>query len=284
MEFIKDLPIETARSRENFKDNVKKLYKKNNSLEDISKQLELNPISVLEIINEFDFYPKKLAYQKAHEFMLDLTREILMENDDGIVMLNEYAGEEPLDKMIENKLYDKDFSSGDIKRLESMVGKNIKEYLLTSFFADELSTLNLFRFLPKTPFIWHLTSGEKHGFDVFTIIYRWNRDKILKIKSYYIDKRKAGINNRLSNLSGDDSAAAEKEKDNLRKQLNEIKDFEDELNDLLTSGYDPELDDGVGKNIAPLHKLDKDDKIATNLLSEVVLTKTQYKKFINTDW
>jgi glycosidase len=157
-----------------------------------------------------------------------------------------------------------------------MLGKNIKDYLLSSFFADELSTLNLFRFLPKTPFIWHLSSGDQHGFDVYTIIYRWNRDKILKIKSYYIDKRKAGINNRLSNLSADDSAAAEKEKDSLRKQLNEIKDFENKLDDLLTSGYDPELDDGVGKNIAPLQDL--------GLLADDVLTKSQLKKFLNADW
>jgi hypothetical protein len=276
IEFVNDLPIETDSSRENIKDSIKKLYKKNKSLEDISMELEINPISVVEIIKEFDFYPKKLAYQKAHEFMLDLTREILMENDDGIVMLNEYAGEEPLDKMIENKLYEKDFSSGDVKRLESMLGKNIKEYLLSSFFADELSTLNLFRFLPKTPFIWHLSSGDQHGFDVYTIIYRWNRDKILKIKSYYIDKRKAGINNRLSNLSGDDSAAAEKEKDKLRKQINEIKDFENKLDELLTLGYDPELDDGVGRNIAPLQDL--------GLLADDVLTKSQLKKFLNADW
>jgi len=276
IEFIKDLPIEKDRSRENLRDNIKAIYLKNNSLEDISKELELNPISVVEIIKEFDFYPKKLAYQKAHEFMLDLTREILMENDDGIVMINEYAGEEPLDKMIENKLYEKDFSSGDIKRLESMLGKSIKEYLLSKFFKDECDTLNLFMYQPKTPFIWHLSSGDQHGFDVYTIIYRWNRDKILKIKSYYIDKRKAGINNRLSNLSGDDSAAAEKEKDKLRKQLNEIKDFENKLDELLTSGYDPELDNGVGKNIAPLQDL--------GLLADDVLTKSQLKKFLNADW
>jgi hypothetical protein len=114
------------------------------------------------------------------------------------------------------------------------------------------------------------------GMILFLRSYRWNRDKILKIKSYYIDKRKAGINNRLSNLSGDDSAAAEKEKDMLRKQLNEIKDFENKLDELLTSGYDPELDDGVGKNIAPLQDL--------GLLADDVLTKSQLKKFLNADW
>jgi len=273
---IENLPIENERSRANLKDNVKKLYKKNKSVKDISNELELNPISVVEIIKEFDFYPKKLAFQKAHEFILDLSRDILMEDNDGIAIVNEYAGEEPLDKVIENKLYDKGFSSGDIKRLQSMLGKNIKEYLLSDFFTDESNTLNLFRFLPKTPFVWHLSSGEQHGFDVYTIIYRWRRDKILKIKSYYIDKRKSGLKNRLSDLAGDDSASAEKEKDKLRKQLTEIEDFENKLDELLSSGYDPELDDGVGKNIAPLQDL--------GLIADDVLTNSQLKKFLNADW
>ncbi|MCF8000481.1 MAG: BREX-1 system adenine-specific DNA-methyltransferase PglX [Halanaerobiales bacterium] len=276
IEFIEDLPIENGRARANLKDNVKKLYLKDTSLKDISNDLKLNPISVVEIIKEFDFYPEKLAFQKAHEFILDVTREILMEDDDGLVMVNEYAGEEPLDKMIENKLYDKGFSSGDIKRVESMLGKSIKKYLLSKLFKDECNTLNLFMFLPKTPFIWHLSSGKKHGFDVYTIIYRWNRDKILKIKSYYTDKRKTGLKNSLADLAGDDSASAEKEKDKLKKQLKEIEYFEDKLDELLSSGYEPELDDGVGKNIAPLQDL--------GLIADDVLTKSQLKKFLNADW
>ena len=177
---------------------------------------------------------------------------------------------------LETKLYDKGFSSGDIKRLESMLGKNIKKYLLSDFFADEADTLNLFRFLPKTPFVWHLSSGKNHGFDVYTIIYRWNRDKILKIKSYYIDKRKSGVKNRLSDIADDDSASAEKEKDKLRKQLNEIEEFENKLDELLSSGYDPELDDGVGRNLAPLQDL--------GLIADDVLTNSQLKKFLNADW
>ena len=157
-----------------------------------------------------------------------------------------------------------------------MLGKEIKEYLLSDFFADEADTLNLFMYQPKTPFVWHLSSGKNHGFDVYTIIYRWNRDKILKIKSYYIDKRKSGVKNRLSDIADDDSASAEKEKDKLRKQLNEIEEFENILDELLSSGYDPELDDGVGRNIAPLQDL--------GLIADDVLTNSQLKKFLNADW
>ena len=45
--------------------------------------------------------------------------------------------------------------------------------------------LNLFMYLPKTPFIWHLTSGSYHALELFASIYKWNRDTLLRIKSVY---------------------------------------------------------------------------------------------------
>lgn len=40
----------------------------------------------------------------------------------------------------------------------------------------------------------------------------------------------------------------------LRATLTELQEFCQNVDDLLASGYDPKLDDGVGKNIAPLQK------------------------------
>ncbi|MBR1466661.1 MAG: hypothetical protein IJ607_09935 [Bacteroidaceae bacterium] len=45
---------------------------------------------------------------------------------------------------------------------------------------------------------------------------------------------------------------------------------------LLASGYGPKLDDGVGKNIAPLQK--------RKTLSYEVLNTGQRKKYLNADW
>ena len=45
--------------------------------------------------------------------------------------------------------------------------------------------LNIFIYLPKTPFIWHLTSGSYHALELFVSIYKWNRDTLLRIKSVY---------------------------------------------------------------------------------------------------
>ena len=52
--------------------------------------------------------------------------------------------------------------------------------------------------------------------------------------------------------------------------------FAEKIDELLASGYDPKLDDGVGKNIAPLQK--------AGLLSYEVLNAGQLKKYLNADW
>ena len=62
----------------------------------------------------------------------------------------------------------------------------------------------------------------------------------------------------------------------LEEELKELKVFAEKIDELLASGYDPKLDDGVGKNIAPLQK--------AGLLSYEVLNAGQLKKYLNADW
>ena len=50
----------------------------------------------------------------------------------------------------------------------------------------------------------------------------------------------------------------------------------EKIDQLLASGYNPKLDDGVGKNIAPLQK--------ASLISYEVLKSTQLKKYLEADW
>lgn len=62
----------------------------------------------------------------------------------------------------------------------------------------------------------------------------------------------------------------------LRAKLTELQEFCQKVDVLLASGYDPKLDDGVGKNIAPLQK--------RKMLSYEVLNAGQLKKYLNADW
>lgn len=131
-------------------------------------------------------------------------------------------------------------------------------------------------YLPKTPFIWHLSSGVHQGFEAYIIIYKWDRDSLFKLKSYYIRHRVENLEYRLIQLQGVETAQAQNEKETIDQQLREIEIFTTKIDELIAEGYDPKLDDGVGKNIAPLQK--------KGLLKAEVLKPNQLEKYLNADW
>jgi hypothetical protein len=212
----------------------------------------------------------------AMEFLVDLVREILMEDDDGIIPLVPNAGEKILLDRIEDKFTEKGFSSAQFSSFDSILGKTIPEYLNKHFFAELSNHLNLFPNLPKTPFIWHLSSGPDQGFDCYIIIYKWNRDRLMRLRSVYIEHRERALMNRQSDLSGNESADAQNEKDMIFRQLKEIEVFKAKIDELLAEGYNPILDDGVGKNIAPLQK--------KKMIPYEVLNSGQLRKYLNANW
>ena len=62
----------------------------------------------------------------------------------------------------------------------------------------------------------------------------------------------------------------------IKDQQQELRQFADKIDQLLASGYDPKLDAGVGKHIAPLPQ--------AGLLRYDVLNSGQLKKYLNADW
>ena len=212
----------------------------------------------------------------AMEFLGDMTREILMEDEDGIIPLVPNAGEKVLLDRIEEKFREKGFSSAQYSSFDSVLGRSLPDYINKHFFKKLSDHLNLFMYLPKTPFIWHLSSGPEQGFDCYIIIYKWSRDKLMRLRSVYIEHRERSLVNRQSDLSGNESADAQNEKDRIFRQLKEIEDFKKKIDELLAEGYNPILDDGVGKNIASLQK--------KKMIPYEVLNAGQLKKYLNADW
>jgi hypothetical protein len=168
------------------------------------------------------------------------------------------------------------FTSAQFMQLDGLLCRPLNEYIEHHFFKNFSDHLNLFMYLPKTPFIWHLSSGEHQGFEAYIIIYKWNRDSLFKLKSQYLSKRVENLEYRQIQLQGSDSAQAQNEKELIRLQLIEIGIFATKIDELLADGYNPKLDDGVGKNIAPLQK--------KGLLRCDVLNKKQLEKYLNADW
>jgi hypothetical protein len=277
-EFIKNLPEKkfTSEEKKMVTEGFPALYQKNNDFEEFCIRNKINPINVWYWFKESNVVPKQRMNDIAMEFLADLIRKILMEDEDGIAPLVRSSGEEILINRIEKKFIEKGFSSAQFSQFDKVLGRELDDYLSDYFFKAFSDHLNLFMYLPKTPFIWHITSGPNHGFDAYIIIYKWNRDRLFSLKSVYIEKRETALRNRRSDLQSDDSAKAQNEKDLIFKQLNEIENLKTKIDELLAEGYDPVLDDGVGKNIAPLQK--------KGIISYDVLNKGQLKKYLNADW
>ncbi|MEH1009209.1 BREX-1 system adenine-specific DNA-methyltransferase PglX [Winogradskyella sp. ECml5-4] len=279
-EYIKNLPEKefTVEEREAIESEFPQLYKSNNDLEEFCIRHQINPINVWYWFKESNVVPKQRMNDLAMEFLADLLREILLEDDDGIIPLVPNAGEKVLLDRVEEKFIEKGFSMAQYSSFDNVLGRELNEYINHHFFKAFSDHLNLFMYLPKTPFIWHLTSGPEQGFDCYIIIYKWNRDKLLSIRSRYIEQRERALDNRQSDLRAKSvlTASEQNELDKIYKQLKEIESFKQKIDELLAEGYDPILDDGVGKNIAPLQN--------KGMLAYEVLNKGQLKKYLNADW
>ena len=267
--------------------DFEKLYQNNYGWEEFcnSDNHRMNPIEVWYQFRHAGVLPPQRTQSLCFELITDVIRAILKKDDDGVIPLCERMGEEPMDVRIEQELVERGYSGAQISQIEQLLcmnlgtGKSLRKYLYEKFFQQLSDHLNLFMYLPKTPFIWHLTSGEPasghSAIDLYISIYTWSRDTLFRIKSVYVANRENALADRLVALDPT-SASGKMEAALIKDQQQELRQFADKIDQLLASGYDPKLDDGVGKNIAPLQK--------AGLLSYDVLNSGQLKKYLNADW
>ena len=276
--FVGSLPERTfsAEEQQAVESGFATLYQNNNDLEEFCIRHQINPINVWFWLKQRPVIPQGRMHTLAMEFLVDIVREILLEDEDGIIPLVPNAGEKVLLDRVEDKFRERGYSAAQYSSFESILGRSIAEYLYKDLFAELSEHLNLFMYQPKTPFIWHLSSGIEQGFDCYVIIYKWSRDKLMRLRSVYIEHRERALANRQSDLANNESADAQNERERIFKQLKEIEIFKSKIDELLAEGYNPVLEDGVGKNIAPLqHK---------KLTAYEVLNAGQLKKYLNADW
>lgn len=267
--------------------DFEKLYQNNYGWEEFcnSDNHRMNPIEVWYQFRHAGVLPPQRTQSLCFELITDVIRAILKKDDDGVIPLCERMGEEPLDVRIEQELVERGYSGAQISQIEQLLcmnqgtGKSLRKYLYEKFFQQLSYEVDLFKYLPATPFIWHLTSGDpasgRSAIDLYVSIYTWSRDTLFRIKSVYLANRESGLSDRLAALNPT-TANGKIEAAEIKDQLQELHQFADKIDALLASGYDPKLDDGVGKNIAPLQK--------AGLLSYDVLNSGQLEKYLNADW
>lgn len=277
-EFIQNLTSSTFEEQEiqDIKQQFTSLYQSNNDLEEFCIRHQVNPINIWYWFRESKVLPQSRASEIALEFLADAFRTILMRDEDGIIPLVGLPGEPRLLERLEHHCLTQGFTSAQFMQLDGLLGRPINDYIEHQFFKNFSDHLNLFMYLPKTPFIWHLSSGSHQGFEAFIVIYKWNRDSLYKLKTQYLSKRTESLEYRQIQLVDSNTAQSLNEKEIIRMQLLEIKEFTRKIDELIAEGYDPKLDDGVGKNIAPIQN--------KGMLHSEVLNKKQLEKYLKADW
>ena len=250
------------------------LFSKNNEIEDFCRNNNFNPITVWYFVKHEKVIPLVKARDIIVEWFFFAMRDILENAQDGIIGIN--STDISIVQVLEEYADKKGITSAQLLQMEEFLGKKIRDFMEKDFFVELMNYTNVFMYLPKTPFIWHLSSGENRGFEAFVSIYKWNADSLYKLKSNYISKRREKLEFRKTQLSDSDTAQILTEKELIDRQLKEIDQFVKKIDELIASDYDPKLDDGVGKNIAPLQE--------KKMLKADVLNANQLKKYLKAEW
>lgn len=277
IDHISNLPVLEINDHliKEIKDNIHILKQGNSNLEEFCYKYHMNPINVWYLFKENKKLSENISSEYTLEFFADSFRSLLLSDDDGIIPLVGLPGEPRLLDRFEKYCLNIGFSSAQFIQLDRLIGKAIEEYIEHDFFRLFSDYIKLFKQMPSAPFIWHLSSGIHQGFEAYVIIYKWNRDSLFKLKKY-LSNRFNNLEYREIQLQGSESAQAQTEKEKIRLQKLEVEEFAGKIEELIAEGYDPKLDDGVGKNIAPLQK--------KGMLRCDVLNKKQLEKYLNADW
>ena len=119
LNFINALPEKefTAEEREKVESEFPTLYQGNNTLEEFCIRHQVNPINVWFWFKHCKVTPKQRVNTLAMEFLADLIREILMEDEDGIIPLVPNAGEKNTSRPCRREVPRKGIYHGTILRL-----------------------------------------------------------------------------------------------------------------------------------------------------------------------
>ncbi|WP_291078429.1 MULTISPECIES: BREX-1 system adenine-specific DNA-methyltransferase PglX [unclassified Empedobacter] len=252
---------------------IDKYLKSNATLEDYCSKNNINPIELLYKLHNYEYKINSLLLRYIKDSLVGRINLILQQDDDGIIPLYKNS--------IEGSIFDRLFTNLNNSKNDRELNEIFRFIDVAKFIEEELfiyltDRVNLFSNLPSTPFIWHLSSGKYKAFEVYTSIYQWNRDSIFKLKSVYVAKRREQLQLRKSDLRDVESAAAQAEKELIFHQEIELDAFEAKLDELIAENYNPILDSGVAKNIAPLQK--------KGMIKADILKAPQLTKYLNADW
>lgn len=146
------------------------------------------------------------------------------------------------------------FVAGALGNKGSSTREIIRNYFLNDFFKDHCATYSVTG-SGKRPIYWLFDSGKQNGFKALIYIHRYDEDTIgrvliylQKLQNKYETEIRA-IDTMLEHITNQRQAAAEeKRRERLRKQIEEIKEYDERLEHMANERIHIDLDDGVKVN------------------------------------
>ncbi|MEI4488938.1 BREX-1 system adenine-specific DNA-methyltransferase PglX [Frigidibacter sp. MR17.14] len=143
--------------------------------------------------------------------------------------------------------------------------KTIRNYFSKSFFKDHQKTYK------KRPIYWLFSSGKLKAFECLVYLHRYNESTLSRMRMEYVTPLQSRMAARIDQLADDIAAAsssaarnkAQKERDLMVKQLEELRAFDEELRHFADQRITLDLDEGVKVNYAKFGNLLADRKAIT---------------------
>jgi len=205
--------------------------------------------------------PTKFALSKEEIKAAPKVKYPYVIDSDGIIPLDE-GHPEDLVKRIMGAIsitFGESKSHEIAKEIEEIIGTKLRKYLEKKFFSSHIN-----RYL-KRPIYWQLSTRNKN-YSLWFYYHRLTPDIIFLALRNYIDPKVEYEATKMREIedkleSGKESlprsqiTKLEKEIERQADFLLEIKEFRETLEKIARSGYNPDFDDGVILNMAPLHEL-----------------------------
>ncbi len=160
------------------------------------------------------------------------------------------------------------FSDGDPAALEEeawrLLGvKDLRDWLRNNFFPYHIRMYSKSR--RKAPIFWQLCSSRKN-YSVWLYYHRLNHDTLFTVLRSYVEPKiqyeEQKARETEERLAAARTAGNRREEHELARRaeaqerlLEELSQFRDQISTVAHMGYDPDLDDGVLLNIAPLYQV-----------------------------
>lgn len=252
--YLLDIEKYEAEIKSELSDDVLDIYK-------LLNKYTINPFDLLNFINKKNIISDQNYFEKFHEFLSLVIRKYFEDSEslknsvkEILILDNEFV-EGTLFDEIEELSNEQSFED-DIEKLQTLLGSNILDWVLKEFFKKQVSKYK------NRPIYWHICSPDK-TFNAILNYYALTSDTLYKLKSNYLKPKWENLREDLSfyreKMSSTDDKKNrkqfEKRVTEIEKQVNDLEAFDKQIDEIIASGYKPDIDRGVLYNIKPLNPI-----------------------------